>query len=55
MTRETETLLYEVLVELLELLRRQHREDERDDDQYRLLGALWRSYGYPPPRRRGRR
>jgi len=51
MTRETEALLAEVLVELLHELRALRRERERDEHDYRLADTLNRRWGYPPPRR----
>jgi hypothetical protein len=51
MTRETEQLLAEVLIELLHELRALRRERERTDDEYRRDDYLTRRWGYPPPRR----
>ena len=50
MTRQTEELVVEVLVELLGELRALRRERERAEHEYRLAETLARR-GYPPPRR----
>jgi hypothetical protein len=51
-TRETEALLQEVLVELLKFLRRENEQREHEKLERRLAEYHNKRWGYPIPRRR---
>jgi hypothetical protein len=54
MTRDTEALLVEVLIELLRFLKRKDEEHQRGELEERLAEIRNRQWGYPVPRQRKR-
>lgn len=55
MTRETESLLCEVLIELFKFLKHKNREREREEFERELAENRAKHWGYPTRRRRGGR
>lgn len=54
MTKETEALLVEVLLELLKKLRRENEEHDHEELERQLAEHRSKRWGYPVPRRRVR-
>jgi hypothetical protein len=54
MTKETEALLAEVLLEVLKKLRRENEEREHEKLKHTLAEIRAKRWGYPVPRRKGR-